>query len=115
MTLMKFFLIFLVVAGIALGQILFKISSRGMVEEGGLLKSLTSPTLLGAFALYGGLTLFWVYLLRDIDLAKAYPVFALSFVLVPVLSWMLLGEGFNKYALYGSALIIAGVYVSFLE
>lgn len=115
MTTVKFLLILLVVAGIAVGQILFKISSRGMLAEGGFLKSLINPYLLGAFVLYGGFTLLWVYLLRDIELARAYPVFALSFVIVPILSWALLGEGFNKYAIYGAALIIAGVYVSFQE
>ncbi len=115
MTFVKFFLILVVVAGIAFGQILFKISSRGMVAEGGFLKSLFNPYLFAAFALYGGFTLLWVYLLRDIELAKAYPLFALSFVLVPILSWVLLGEGFNKYSLYGAVLIIAGVYLSFQE
>lgn len=111
MTLLKFFQIFLVVGGIAFGQILFKISSRGMAAGESLVKSLINPYLFGALILYGGCTVLWVYLLRDIDLARAYPVFALSFLIVPILSWALLGEGFSKFSLYGGALILAGVYL----
>ncbi len=111
MTLLKFFQIFLVVGVIAFGQVLFKISSKSMLGEGPILKALINPYLISAFVLYGGCTVLWVYLLRDIDLAKAYPVFALSFLIVPILSWGLLGEGFSKFSLYGGVLILAGVYL----
>jgi len=111
MTLLKFFQVFLVVGGIAFGQVLFKISSRGFAAGESLMKTLINPYLLGAFVLYGGCTVLWVYLLRDVDLSKAYPIFALSFLIVPILSWALLGEGFSKYSLYGGGLILAGVYL----
>jgi len=111
MTLLKFFQIFLVVGGIAFGQVLFKISSRGFAAGESMVKSLINPYLLGAFFLYGGCTVLWVYLLRDVDLSKAYPVFALSFLIVPILAWALLGEGFSKFSIYGAGLILAGVYL----
>ena len=111
MTLAKFFMILMVVAGISFGQILFKISARGMAAGESLLKSLINPYLFGALILYGGCTVLWVYLLRDVDLGKAFPIFALSFLIVPILSWALLGEGFSKFSVYGAGLILAVVYL----
>lgn len=111
MTLIKFFQIFIVVAGISGGQILFKLSARDWAGEPGLLKALLNPWLLSALAVYGACTLLWVYVLRDIELARAYPVISLSFLIVPLLSWAFLGEKFTLYSLAGALMILGGIYL----
>ncbi len=111
MTLLKFFQIFMVVGGIACGQILFKLSAEAINTETNMLRLLYNPHLIFAFILYGGCTVLWVYLLRDIELNKAYPVFSLSFLIVPLLSWAILGEAINKQTIIGAMLIMSGVYI----
>lgn len=96
------------VIGIACGQLLFKASANAISASG-----LTSPRALGllfaALALYGSLTLAWVWLLRHAELGKIYPIMALSFVLVPLGSHLVFGEAFSSRYFAGVALIMAGL------
>jgi drug/metabolite transporter (DMT)-like permease len=62
--------------------------------------------------LYGTTTIGWVWLLQKIDLGKIYPFMALSFVLVPLASHLLLGERFQAQYFIGVAIIILGIVIS---
>lgn len=110
MTVFKFIQILVVVAGIAGGQVLFKLSGQQMAA-GGFFKAFFNPYFFSALVVYGLCTLLWVYLLRDIPLGRAYPVVSLTFLIVPVLSWALLGEPLGKFVFFGGALIVGGVYL----
>ncbi|MCK9992070.1 MAG: hypothetical protein Dbin4_00590, partial [Alphaproteobacteria bacterium] len=60
---------------------------------------------------YGGATLAWIYLLRQVPLNLAYPFFALSFLFVPLLSTVIFTEPFTLRMAAGSAVIVFGVYL----
>jgi drug/metabolite transporter (DMT)-like permease len=110
MTIFKVFQILLVVLGIAGGQVLFKLSGQ-QIAAGGFFKAFLNPYFFSAMVVYGLCTLLWVYVLRDVPLGRAYPIVSLTFLIVPVLAWALLGESFGKFALVGGLLIVAGVYL----
>jgi drug/metabolite transporter (DMT)-like permease len=97
-----------VVFGMASGQVLFKIASG----QGDMSRVLLSPVLWGAAVLYGVVTILWVMLLREVDLARAYPLMALTYVLVPAASVLLLGEKVGSSYLVGVALIVAGIILT---
>ena len=99
---------------IALGQILFKLASRGAgdVDAVGLLGLARNPFLLAALAVYGLGTVLWIYVLKSVPLNVAYPFMALSFCLVPALAWLTLGEAMTWRQLAGLALIVAGLVVT---
>ncbi|MEP7085591.1 MAG: hypothetical protein ABI854_12690, partial [Betaproteobacteria bacterium] len=99
------------VVGIAVGQILFKQAARASLPGAGLMVWVNG-WLLAALVLYGGATLLWVYVLRTTPLALAYSVFALAFIIVPILSATFFGEPLRPSYFVGGALIIAGVYIS---
>ena len=91
--------------GLAVGQLLFKLAaSRGALTDIAL-----SPVLWAALVLYGAVTVIWVLLLREVDLSRAYPVMAATYVLVPALSVIVLGEKLGPYYPYGIVLILAGI------
>jgi drug/metabolite transporter (DMT)-like permease len=100
------------VLGIAAGQILFKLSASALQKSGNILDPRALVTLLVAFALYGVTTLAWVWVLRKIELARAYPLMALAFVIVPIGSYFILGERFNSQYIFGVGLIVAGILVA---
>lgn len=105
-------LLLLTVAGISSGQVLFKhgaISLSKSYKPWDLL--LSAPIMLG-ISIYAVSTLLWIYLLRDVALSKAYPFFALSFVIVPLLSSMFFEEHLGNSYLVGMLLIIAGVMLT---
>lgn len=101
----------LCVSGMALGQLLFKKAAMSLATFSPL-ALLGNGWLLLALALYGATTLGWVWILRHIPLALAYPFMSLAFVLVPVLAWLIWGEAVHWRTWVGSALIVAGVVVA---
>jgi len=100
------------VLGIGFGQILFRKGAVGIDGERVIVSTLTSPSLWVALVVYAAATVLWVYVLRYAPLSRVYPVFALAFILVPTLEWLLLGEPFRVQSLIGGAIIFVGVAVA---
>ena len=103
------------VALIGGGQLLFKAAAAQWRLDAGLwiaLRSLASPAFIAALAIYGVATLLWVYALRIVPLGAAFPLYALTFLLVPVLAHFFAGEPLTTNTLIGGAVIIAGVAIA---
>lgn len=103
---------FLCVVGIAVGQILFKLSAASLAKTGSLFSIQTMTVLGSAFALYGLTTIAWVWVLQKIELGRAYPLMALAFVMVPIGSHFFLGERFTPQYFAGVAIIMVGILVA---
>lgn len=97
---------------IAVGQVLFKMTSEKLAASGnGFHTIFFEPLFILALVIYGSATLLWIYVLKSVPLAYAYSFMALTFVLVPLLAALWMGETVTlKYAV-GAALIITGLVV----
>jgi len=71
----------------------------------------TNVPLVAGYALYGINTLMLVLALRDGELSMLYPIIALTYVWVTLLSYLLLAEKSNLYKNIGIATIVIGVAV----
>ena len=104
------------VIGIAAGQILFKLASQSLSPSKHWMDSLGSLAfngyLIASIMLYMAITLLWVYLLRAVPLNAAYPFMGLTFLFVPALGAIVLGEPLTARILVGGLIILVGVYVS---
>lgn len=103
------------VALIGGGQLLFKAAAAQWRLDLGAwvaVRSLMSPAFVSALAIYGIATLLWVYALRLVPLGAAFPLYALTFLLVPVLAHLFAGEPLTANTLIGGAVIIAGVAIA---
>ena len=102
---------------IAIGQILFKAAAGQWRVQGwswDSVRSLLSPALVVALVIYAAATVMWVFALRSVPLSVAYPLFALTYVVVPLLAYAAHGEPLTGKAFVGAAIIIVGVIVSVL-
>ena len=79
---------------IAVGQLLFKTAASQWRVDGWSWTTVgsLSPAMIAAFVIYVLATVLWVYVLRTVPLSSAYAVFALAFLIVPVLAHFVLGE-----------------------
>ncbi|MDO4637617.1 MAG: 4-amino-4-deoxy-L-arabinose-phospho-UDP flippase [Lautropia sp.] len=102
----------LCVMGMAAGQIIFKLAANSLAKTGSFFVPQTFTLLLSALALYGLITIAWIWVLQRADLGKTYPMMALAFVLVPLASHWLFGERFTPQYFIGIALIIGGIVVA---
>lgn len=109
---MTYLIAVICVIGIAVGQILFKLSAASLKQTGSFFDPKTLAILFTAFALYGLTTIAWVWVLQKIDLGRVYPLMAMAFVLVPIGSYLFLGEKFQAQYFFGVALIVIGIIVA---
>ena len=100
------------VVSISAGQVLFKTAAGRANAANSMLAPDVLGILLAAVTLYGGATLVWVYVLRHVPLSAAYVFMSLSFVIVPILSWLLFKENLTARYFMGMALIVAGILLS---
>jgi|LakMenEpi03Aug12_release.lakeMendotaPanAssembly.Ray.scaffolds.fasta_scaffold1461778_1 drug/metabolite transporter (DMT)-like permease len=112
MSIKQIVFIFLIVTLSSIAQILFKVASFKL-NFANRLFFLNTPTFL-AFLLYFIASLLWVFAIKDIPLKTAYPYTAISFFLVPCLSYLFLEENINLFNFIGATLIFIGVWVSSL-
>jgi drug/metabolite transporter (DMT)-like permease len=98
--------------GISIGQILFRLSALRIDPQRWMASTVGNPWLWAALVVYALATLLWVHVLRTAPLSRVYPLFALAFVVVPLLDALLLGEPLRHQALVGGAVIVAGVFIA---
>jgi undecaprenyl phosphate-alpha-L-ara4N flippase subunit ArnE len=105
----------LCVSLLAVGQMLFKSAAAQWRFDGwswSTVSTLLSPAFIAAFVLYAAVTVLWVAILREVPLSLAFPVYALSFLLVPLLAHFVGGEPLSMRTLIGGAVIVLGVIIS---
>jgi drug/metabolite transporter (DMT)-like permease len=71
----------------------------------------TNFSLVAGYALYGLNTVMLVLALRDGELSQLYPIIAMTYVWVTLLSYTLLKEPPNWYKNFGIATIVIGVAI----
>jgi drug/metabolite transporter (DMT)-like permease len=70
-----------------------------------------SPLIWLGFAGFIGGTIFWLAVLSRAPLSLAYPILALSYFVVVLEAWLILGEPLTWQLLLGVAIIFAGVVI----
>lgn len=108
-------LLIVIICGIAGGQILFKQAANALKTYESFFYVFLNPSFIAALAVYGTATLGWIWILQHMQLSKAYPFFALSFVFVPLLSLIFFKEALSWQYMAGVALICAGILVVVME
>ncbi len=94
---------------------------RGMTEIGSFdfaslntivptfIKILSNPNIWVGFIGFMGGSVFWLSVISRVPLSLAYPMLALSYVIVVVESWIFLGEGLHPLRIIGSVVVGIGV------
>lgn len=99
---------------IGAGQILFKLASASASYEGISWRTVAawlSPAMLAALFISTLATGLWVWVLRTASLSVVYPLYALTFVLVPLLEWSILGAALNWRHGLGALAIVLGIWM----
>ena len=95
-----------ILIGVA-GQMLLKAGASGET----LLKQFLAPQSILGLGLYFAAALCYMYALRKIPVSVAFPSVSLSYVIVALLAYWMLGETLGPQKLAGIALICGGVFL----
>jgi len=99
----------------ATGQLMFKGAARGLpaFSELGLARLMTTmfttPLILGGFACFFISSVLWIVALRAVNLSVAYPLVALSYIIIFLGSYLLFNEPLCWRHWAGAALIVGGI------
>ena len=110
----SFILVFLCTLVGAAAQMLIKTGAATVTRPGffgAIVAMLTNPPLFAGYCLYGFNTILMVLALRDGELSIVYPVIALTYVWVTLLSVWVFHEPMNVFKAVGITVIVAGVAV----
>jgi len=102
---------------ISLGQISIKHGAHRISNEASeLIWSVLSNTwIFFGLAMYMLAMAIWIVTIKNVPLHVATPISGLTFVIIPLFSSILLGEDFKLSSLIGSAVIILGIYISYMD
>lgn len=103
-------LIILTVSSLAVGQVCFKLAAPAFVAFS--IRSLLAPIFLIALVIYAVATVMWVVVLSRVPLTVAYPIVALSYLIVPLLARAFLNEQLTWQTFAGAFVIILGILLS---
>lgn len=95
----------------AAAQVLMKLGANRMPPSPPLAVMLTCVPLLAGLAVYGLSTVLLILALRTSELSLMYPIIALTYVWVMVLSVVIFQESLNAYKILGVLAIVGGVAV----
>ncbi len=109
---MELVLTLVCVAGIAGGQILFRLAAQRIDGQRLLASVLSNHWLWVALTVYGLATLLWIHVLRTAPLNRVYPLFALAFVVVPVVEHWVWQQPLRWQSWAGGLVIALGVALS---
>jgi len=99
----------------ATGQLLFKYASLRLPSFGELgflgtlVRLITTPAVLGGFACFFLSAVLWIFALRQVALSVAYPMVAISYIVIFVGSAVLFDETVTWRHWSGALLIVAGI------
>ena len=117
MTWWKLLALVLFALALACGQILFKMAAQSIkgpmdFDLSSLVRLALNPYLLLAVTIYALSTVWWVWLLRSVDLSRGYLVVALALVLVPLAGTFFFREPFTARLVVGMIIILVGLAVA---
>jgi multidrug transporter EmrE-like cation transporter len=99
----------------AAAQVLIKKGASALVGNPTMLETalamVLTPALFAGYSMYGISTILLVLALRHGQLSLLYPVFAMTYVWVTILSVVIFHESMNPYKLAGIVTIVAGIAV----
>lgn len=97
------------------GQLMFKAAARSLpsVSDAGVLRLViamfTTPLVLAGFACFLVSSVLWIAALRSVPLSVAYPMVALSYIIIFTGSYFLFGETLSWRHWLGALLIVMGI------
>ena len=109
---MELLLTLVCVGGIAAGQILFRLAAERIDAQRWIPSLLANGWLWLALGIYVAATLLWIHVLRTAPLSRVYPLFALAFVVVPLVEHWVWQQPLRWQSLVGGLIIALGVGLS---
>lgn len=107
-----FIVAFICIIGMSFGQVLYKFSAAAINKSGTFLEFRAMQYFLLAVAVYGATSIIWVWILQRTQLSKIYPFMALSFIIVPLLSYFFFNEKLTPQYVMGVLIIMLGIGIT---
>lgn len=97
----------------SLTQLAFKMGGNALAAApeglGWFVQALTTPIIWAAICGYIAVFCSWIFILKEMELSKAFPLTSLTFITVPLLGWLVFGESIDLMRGISIGIILLGV------
>jgi len=112
---MIYYLITLVVVVFtSIGHLLLKIASNRVSESGGQGRLYTHPVSLVAYGVFAFVAFLSIYAMKGLEMKSFFALNSLTYIIIPLLGFLVLKESFTRNKLIGVSLITLGVLLFYL-
>lgn len=112
---MIYYLITLVVVVFtSIGHLLLKIAATRVSESGGQGRLYTHPVSLVAYGVFAFVAFQSIYAMKGLEMKSFFALNSLTYIIIPLLGFLVLKESFTRNKLIGVSLITLGVLLFYL-
>ena len=91
----------------SIGHLLLKIAATRSTESG--IRIYTHPLSIVGYGIFAGVALVSIYAMKGLDLKVFFALYSLTYICIPVLSYLVLKESFTSNKVIGVIVITVGV------
>ena len=105
---MNFYLLTLIVVVFtSIGNLLLKVAANRIAESGG--RIYTHPISIVAYCVFAAVAFLSIYAMKGLDMKDFFALNSLTYICIPILSYLVLRESFTRNKVMGILLISVGV------
>lgn len=109
-----YLLTLVVVVFTSIGHLLLKIAATRVTEFGGQGRLYTHPVSLVAYGVFAFVAFLSIYAMKGLEMKSFFALNSLTYIIIPLLGFLVLKESFTRNKLIGVSLITLGVLLFYL-
>ena len=109
-----YLLTLVVVVFTSIGHLLLKIAVTRITESGGQGRLYTHPVSLVAYGVFAFVAFLSIYAMKGLEMKSFFALNSLTYIIIPLLGFLVLKESFTRNKLIGVSLITLGVLLFYL-
>lgn len=104
----------IVVVFTSIGHLLLKIAAARVTESNGTIRMVTHPISLVAYAVFAVVAFLSIFAMKGLEMKSFFALNSLTYIVIPLLGFLVLKESFTRNKAIGVVLITAGVLLFYL-
>lgn len=109
-----YLLTFIVIVFTSVGHLLLKIAANRVKESGGTVRMVLHPVSILAYGVFAFVAFLSIYAMKGLEMKSFFALNSLTYIVIPLLGFLVLKESFTKNKAMGIVLITAGVLLFYL-
>jgi small multidrug resistance pump len=109
-----YLLTLVVVVFTSIGHLLLKIAANRIAKSNGTGRMVTHPVSILAYGIFAFVAFLSIYAMKGLEMKSFFALNSLTYIVIPILGFLVLNESFTRNKAIGVSLITIGVLLFYL-